>query len=76
MMLMTQKQSFSLFVCCLIVVSKYPINARECYVCNTDDHENCTLGWTEEEVKRHAYDGYLQECAHLCTQTIGSRVIL
>lgn len=71
MILMTQKQFFSLFISCMIVVSKYTIIATECYKCDSVHHENCTLDWTEEDVKGHTYDQYIQQCTNLCTQRIG-----
>lgn len=67
---MTQKQFFSLFISCMIVVSKYTIIATECYQCDSAHHENCTLDWTEEDVRGNTYDQYIQQCTSLCTQKI------
>lgn len=72
MILMTQKQFFSLFISCMIVVSKYTIIATECYQCDSAHHENCTLDWTEEDVRGNTYDQYIQQCTSLCTQKIGN----
>ena len=76
MILMSQKQFFSLFISCMIVVSKYTIIATECYQCDSVHHENCTLDWTEEDVMGHTYDQYIQQCTNLCTQKLGKPLSL
>lgn len=75
MILMTQKQLFTLFLSCIILVSKYTIIASECYECNTVNHENCTLGWTEKEVKSNLYDEFIVKCTNFCTQKIGKQLV-
>ena len=72
---MTQKQFFSLFLSCIIVVSKYTIIASDCYHCNSVNHENCTLDWTEEDVKSDVYDEFIVKCTSFCTQKIGKQFV-
>ena len=76
MIIMNQKQFFSLFLSCIIFVSKYTIIASDCYECNTVNHENCTLGWTENDVKSNFYDEFIVECTNFCTQKIGKQFVL
>jgi len=66
---MTQKQFFSLFICCILVVST---QCFDCFMCNSVHHENCTMDWTEEEVNGPIFEEYIEQCTpqQFCTQKI------
>ena len=68
MILMTQRQFFSLFICCILVVST---QCFDCFACNSVHHENCTMDWTQEEVESTIFNEYIEQCHSLCTQKIG-----